>query len=200
MISSLTFLSWSPILTRSRLLLISDVPWIPATFKSTGCPVRFNVFIRLSSTKDMLAPELHKANVFRVSLPLPIVTGMTGSTPLLFIDDRLETSSTFSTTFFCSTFLYGLCSNLWWGFPQPFTSHSLPEQFLIWCASDKHFEHSFSSFAFCPRSSTFIFLNFSHFHIWCWPSFNTLSRWVFELSFAVFVADVANVEPSAFSL
>ena len=198
MISSLTFPSWSPILTRSRLLLRSDVPWIPATFKSTGCPVRFSVFIRLSSTKDRLAPESHKANVFTFLLPLPFDTGMTGSTPLLLIEDRFETSSTFSTFFFCSTFLYGLCNNLWWGFPQPLTSQSLPEQVFIWCASDKHLKHNFSSFAFCPLSSTFIFLNFSHFHIGCLPSFSAHSRWYFELSLAVFVVDVANVEPLAF--
>ena len=147
-----------------------------------------------------LAPESHKANVLRVLLPLPIVTGMTGSAPLLFIDDRLETSSTFLTFSFCCSFAYDLCSNLWWGFPQPLTSQSLPEQFLIWCASDKHLKHSFSSFAFCPLSSTFIFLNFSHFQIGCLPSFNTHSLWIFWLSLVVFVADVANVEPFAFSL
>ena len=65
---------------------------------------------------------------------------------------------------------------------------------------DKHLEHSLNFLHFVLFSSMYIFLNFSHFHDGYLPSFSTHSCWIFELAFAVFVVDVANVEPLAFSL
>ena len=110
-------------------------------------------FIRLSSKHDRLAPESHKTNIFSDSCPLFIKTRMTSSTPLLLIEDELDTSSTFSLICFCSTVLYGWCSNLWWGFPQPFRSHILPVKILDWCAFEKHLKHNLSFF--CLLTSFF---------------------------------------------
>ena len=53
-----------------------------------------------------------------------------------------------------------------------------------------------SPFVLFVRHSSF--LSFSHFHNGCLPSFSAHSRWFFEISLAVFVADVANVEILAF--
>ena len=177
---------------------MSDVPRMPAAFKLTGCPVSFRAFIRLPSINDRFAPETHKANVCSSLRSFLFVTGITGSNPLLLIDDKLETSSTFSLFCFCSVVLYVRCSSLRWGFPQPFTLQSLPVQFLASCASDKTFEAQPQFFRFLT-SSTLIFLNFSHFHIGCLPSFSAHSRCLLKLSFTAFVADVANVEALAFS-
>ena len=58
---------------------------------------------------------------------------------------------------------------------------------------------NFNRVTFLSRS-TCMFLNFSHFHIGSLPSFSAHSRWFFELSLAVVVSDVANVEPLPFSL
>ena len=113
---------------------------------------------------------------------------MTGSTPLLLIENKLETL----TFCFCSTSLYFCCSNRWWGFLQPSTSQSLPQQFSF----DERLTNIWSTVLVL---SLFVFFS-SHFHSGSLPSFSTHSCWVFELSFAGFLADVVNADPLVFSL
>ena len=117
---------------------------------------------------------------------------MTGSTPLLLIEDRLETSSTFSTfALVPSSCMVDIatCEKI-------FRNHSrrrvCRSKFSSDARCDKHLEHNHISFSQCPLSSRFIFLNFPQFHTGCLSSFNTHSLWFFRLSFVVFVAEVAS--------